>query len=85
MANRFKDYRAQLKSNKTVVLSDDEVSLYSKTSNNEGTSHEHQDWIPIRDSQEDVAIENAEKERTILRNAEREQKAKIATDNLSEK
>lgn len=85
MANRFKDYRAQLKSNKTVVLSDDEVSLYSKTSNNEGTSHEYQDWIPIRASQEDVAIENAEKERTILRNAEREQKAKIVTDNLSEK
>ena len=85
MANRFKDYRAQLKSNKTVVLSDDEVNLYSKTSNNEGISHEHQDWIPIRNSQEDVAIEDVEKERTILRNAEREQKAKIATDNLSEK
>ena len=85
MANRFKDYRAQLKSNKTVVLSDDEVSLYSKTSNNEGISHEHQDWTPIRNSQEDVAIEDVEKERTILRNAEREQKAKIATDNLSEK
>ena len=85
MANRFKDYRAQLKSNKTVVLSDDEVSLYSKTSNNEGISHEHQDWIPIRDSQEDITTEDVEKERTILRNAEREQKAKIATDNLSEK
>ena len=85
MANRFKDYRAQLKSNKTVVLSDDEVSLYSKTSNNEGISHEHQDWIPIRASQEDITTENVEKERTILRNAEREQKAKIATDNLSEK
>lgn len=85
MANRFKDYRAQLKSNKTVVLSDDEVSLYSKTSNNEGISHEHQDWIPIRTSQEDITTENVEKERTILRNAEREQKAKITTDNLSEK
>ena len=44
MANRFKDYRAQLKSNKTVVLSDDELSLYSKTANNEGVSHEHKDW-----------------------------------------
>ena len=85
MANRFKDYRAQLKSNKTVVLSDDELSLYSKTANNEGVSHEHQDWIPIRDSQEDITTEDVEKERTILRNAEREQKAKIATDNLSEK
>ena len=85
MANRFKDYRAQLKSNKTVVLSDDELKIYSRTANNEGISHEHQDWIPIRASQEDVAIENVEKERTILRNAEREQKAKIVTDNLFEK
>ena len=85
MANRFKDYRAQLKSNKTVVLSNDEVSLYCKTSNNEGTSHEHQDWMSIQTSQEDITIENVEKERTILRDAEREQKAKIVTDNLSEK
>ena len=36
MANRFKDYRAQLKSNKTVVLSDEELKLYLKTANNEG-------------------------------------------------
>ena len=85
MSNRFKDYHEKLKSNKTVILSDDEVSLYSKTSNNEGISHEHQDWMPIRTLQEDAAVENAEKERTILRNAEREQKVKSVTDNLSEK
>ena len=85
MANRFKDYRAQLKSNKTVVLSDDELKIYSRTANNEGISHEHQDWMSIQTSQEDITIENVEKERTILRNAEREQKAKIVTDNLSEK
>ena len=85
MANRFKDYRAQLKSNKTVVLSDDEVSLYSKTSNNEGISHEHQDWTSAQPSQDDMVAENTEKERTVLRNAAREQKAKSVTDNLSEK
>ena len=44
MANRFKDYRAQLKSNKTVVLSDDELKLYSRTANNEGVSHANVDW-----------------------------------------
>ena len=85
MANRFKDYRAQLKSNKTVVLSDDELKIYSRTANNEGISHEHQDWMSIQTLQEDITIENVEKERTILRDAEREQKAKIVTDNLFEK
>lgn len=85
MANRFKDYHEKLKSNKTVILSDDEVSLYAKTSNNEGVSHNHQEWASIRASQEDVAVENTEKERTILRNVEREQKAKGTIENLSEK
>ena len=41
--------------------------------------------MPIRASQEGVMVENTEKERTILRNAEREQKTKSVTDNLSEK
>ena len=45
MANCFKDYRAQLKSNKTVVLSDDELRLYSRTANNEGVSHANVDWV----------------------------------------
>lgn len=85
MANRFKDYRAQLKSNKTFVLSDDELNIYSRTANNEGVSHEHQDWTSIQPSQEDMMVENTEKERTVLRNAEREQKTKSVTDNLSEK
>lgn len=85
MANRFKDYREKLKSNKTVILSDDEVNLYSRTANNEGVSHERQDWTSIQPSQEDLVVENTEKERTILRNAEREQKTKSVTDNLSEK
>lgn len=73
MANRFKDYRAQLKSNKTVVLSDDELSLYSRTANNEGVSHEHKDWDIV--SKETIP-EFDEKDRTIKRDLEREQKIK---------
>ena len=85
MANRFKDYRAQLKSNKTVVLSDDELKIYSRTANNEGVSHEHKDWTSAQPSQDDMVAENTEKERTVLRNAAREQKAKGTIENLSEK
>ena len=73
MANRFKDYRAQLKINKTVVLSDDELSLYSKTANNEGVSHEHKDWDIVS---EETIPEFDEKDRTIKRDLEREQKIK---------
>ena len=73
MANRFKDYRAQLKSNKTVVLSDDELSLYSKTANNEGVSHEHKDWGIVH---KEIVTEFDEKDKTIKRDLEREQKIK---------
>ena len=88
MANRFKDYRAQLKSNKTVVLSDDELKLYSKTVNNEGVSHANIDWgdcVVFIDTNkrngvidEDVpeVPDNSDKEKTIIRNMEREQKTK---------
>lgn len=85
MANHFKEYKAKINSNKTVILSDDELTLYSKTTNNEGVSHEHSDWISVRATQENRDIENAEKERTILRNTEREQKAKVVIDDLSDK
>ena len=88
MANRFKDYRAQLKSNKTVVLSDDEVGLYSRTVNNEGVSHANTDWGDCvafigTNKRNEVANEdmpevpdNSDKEKTIIRNMEREQKTK---------
>ena len=88
MANRFKDYRAQLKSNKTVVLSDDELRLYSRTANNEGVSHANVDWVNCVVStdtnkrneriDEDVpeVPDNSDKEKTIIRNMEREQKTK---------
>ena len=73
MANRFKDYRAQLKSNKTVVLSDNELNLYSKTSNNEDVSHEHKDWDVVP---KEIIPEFDEKNKTIKRDLEREQKIK---------
>ena len=88
MANRFKDYRAQLKSNKTVVLSDEELKLYLKTANNEGISHANIDWgndaVPADakkyggETDEDVSEvpDNSDKEKTIIRNMEREQKTK---------
>ena len=88
MANRFKDYRAQLKSNKTVVLSDDELRLYSRTVNNEGVSHANVDWSDCvvfigTNKRNEVADEdvlevpdNSDKEKTIIRNMEREQKTK---------
>lgn len=86
MANRFKDYRAQLKSNKTVVLSDEELKLYLKTANNEGVSHANIDWgNDVVDTKkyggetgEDVleVSDNSDKEKTIIRNMEREQKIK---------
>ena len=80
MANRFKDYRAQLKSNKTVVLSEDELALYSKTTNNEGVSHAHEDWVDAEKQSsiigEDCPVEFSEKEKTITSDFEREQKAK---------
>lgn len=86
MANRFKDYRAQLKSNKTVVLSDEELKLYLKTANNEGVSHANIDWgDDVVDTKkyggetgEDVSEvpDNSDKEKTIIRNMEREQKIK---------
>lgn len=83
MSNRFKDYHAKLKSNKSTILSDDELKRYSKTANNEGISHDHKDWEngyvhPIAVIDEDIPEipDNADKEKTIIRNMEREQKAK---------
>ena len=88
MANRFKDYRAQLKSNKTVVLSDDELRLYSRTANNEGASHANVAWVncvvPTDTNKRNEMIDedvpevpdNSDKEKTIIRNMEREQKTK---------
>ena len=80
MANHFKDYRAKINNNKTSILSEDELALYSKTTNNEGVSHTHEDWVDAEKQssiiREDCPVEFSEKEKTIARDFEREQKAK---------
>ena len=80
MANHFKDYRAKINNNKTSILSEDELALYSKTTNNEGVSHAHEDWAAAEKQSsiigEDYPVEFSEKEKTIARDLEREQKAK---------
>ena len=80
MANHFKDYRAKINNNKTSILSEDELALYSKTTNNEGVSHAHEDWVDTEKQSsiigEDCPVEFSEKEKTIARDFEREQKAK---------
>ena len=80
MANHFKDYRAKINNNKTSILSEDELALYSKTTNNEGVSHAHEDWVAAEKQSpiigEDYPVEFSEKEKTIARDLEREQKAK---------
>ena len=82
MANHFKDYHAKINNNKTSVLSDDEIERYSRTSNNEGVSHEHINWIiTTKEILEDESICN-DKERTIVRNTEREQKNKNIVNNI---
>lgn len=87
MANHFKDYRAKINNAKDPV-SDDELIKYLRTANNEGASHDHADW---KVSEVDATItaeinpDSEDKERTILRNIEREQKAKNVVENLSDK
>ena len=81
MANHFKDYRAKINNNKTSILSEDELALYSKTTNNEGVSHAHEDWVAAEKQssiigEDDYPVEFSEKEKTIARDLEREQKAK---------
>lgn len=87
MANHFKDYRAKINNTKEPV-SDDELVKYLRTANNEGSSHDHADW---KVAGTDIATttetdpDSEDKERTILRNIEREQKAKNVVENLSDK
>lgn len=87
MANHFKDYRAKINNAKEPV-SDDELVKYLRTANNEGVSHDHADWktteIDMATTAE-INPEDEDKERTILRNIEREQKAKNVAESLSDK
>lgn len=87
MANHFKDYRAKINNAKEPV-SDDELVKYLRTVNNEGVSHDHANWktteIDMTTTTE-INPESEDKERTILRNIEREQKAKNVVESLSDK
>ena len=80
MANHFKDYRAKINNNKTSILSEDELALYSKTTNNEGVSHAHEDWAAAEKQSsiigEDYPVEFSEKEKTIARDFKKKKKAK---------
>lgn len=82
MSNRFKDYHEKLKSNKTVILSDDEMDIYSKTSGNMGVSHSHPEWDDQKASDEELDRDgfDSKKNKTILRNLERETKNRIGEE-----
>ena len=73
MANHFKDYKAKINNTRKNSLTDEELCSYSKTVNNEGVSHEHKDWDV---APEEIISEFDEKDKTIKRDLEREQKIK---------
>ena len=77
MANYFKDYKAKINNTRKNSLTDEELCSYSKTVNNEGVSHEHRDWDI---ASKEIVSEFDEKDKTIKRDWEREQKIK----NMSE-
>lgn len=78
MANRFKDFRANR--NKTVILTEEEIEQYSNTANNKGVDHSRIDWESPIARKTDAIDEklNIEKERTILRAQQREEKTENA-------
>lgn len=78
MANRFKDFHAN--KNKTVILTEEEIAQYSNTVNNKGADHSRTDWeSPIASHTEETDENiNIQKERTILRAQQREEKTENA-------
>lgn len=78
MANRFKDFHANR--NKNVVLTEEEIEQYFNTVNNKGVDHSRTDWESpsARQADEVDGNLNIEKERTILRTQQREEKTKNA-------
>lgn len=77
MANHFKDYKAKINNTRKNFLTDEELCSYSKTVNNEGISHEHKDWDIIP---KESIPEFDEKDKTIKRDLEREQKIKNTSE-----
>ena len=92
MANHFKEYKAKIDKKKLAAMTQEEVETYSKTNNNEGTSHERQDWYtskaivtnPDEDSDEyEDFPQNIEKEKTIERDSARKRKIQNSSNDIS--
>ena len=77
MANHFKDYKAKINNTRKNSLTEEELRSYSKTANNEGVSHEHKDWDVVP---KESVPEFDEKDKTIKRDLEREQKIKNTSE-----
>ena len=90
MANHFKEYKAKIDKKKLATMTQEEVETYSKTNNNEGVSHERQDWYTgkaIATSTDDDEYENfpqnIEKEKTIERDSARKRKIQNSSNDIS--
>ena len=82
MANHFKEYKNNINRNKNTVLSEEEITFYGKTSGNTGISHPHPEWDVKKMSAEgsDHDEFDSEKNKTILRDRERENKNRIVEE-----
>ena len=92
MANHFKEYKAKIDKKKLTTMTEEEVETYSKTNNNEGTSHDRQDWYTNKtiitnsdenDDEYDEFPQNIEKEKTIERDSARKRKIQNSSNDIS--
>ena len=92
MANHFKEYKAKIDKKKLTAMTEEEVETYSKTNNNEGTSHDRQDWYTNKttitnsdenDDEYDEFHQNIEKEKTIERDNARKRKIQNSSNDIS--
>lgn len=92
MANHFKEYKAKIDKKKLTAMTEEEVETYSKTNNNEGTSHDRQDWYTNKtiitnsdenDDEYDEFPQNIEKEKTIERDSARKRKIQNSSNDIS--
>ena len=92
MANHFKEYKAKIDKKKLTAMTEEEVETYSKTNNNEGTSHDRQDWYTNKttitnsdenDDEYDEFHQNIEKEKTIERDSGRKRKIQNSSNDIS--
>ena len=91
MANHFKEYKAKIDKKKLTTMTEEEVETYSKTNNNEGTSHDRQDWYTNKtiitnsdenDDEYDEFPQNIEKEKTIERDSARKRKIQNSSNDI---